>query len=105
VKAAVDDQRGRDVFLLGHSFGGALALEYIRRHGSLGLRGLILVSWIHQPDWIQDFLAMHPDYKEPQIDQALTGNARFRAMVVADAGLYFGPETIELGREVLSRIN
>ena len=41
----VDQFTGNRVFLLGHSFGGALALEYLARHGKK-IAGLILCSWL-----------------------------------------------------------
>lgn len=106
VRNAVQQEtaRGQDVFLLGHSFGGALALEYVKSHGESDLKGLALVSWVHSAGFLAEFMANNPSYSEPVVDASLPPNERMRAAVLADAELYFPPAVITKGRDVLAGI-
>ena len=42
---------GEKFILLGHSFGSALALEYLKQYNPSSLLGLIFISWIYDSNW------------------------------------------------------
>lgn len=83
----------RPLFLFAHSFGAALALEYIRRHDEKNLSGLILCAWIHdKQNWLDDYcrrFAISPrdlKNKEPKDD------AEFKAVTLAASDRYYFSE-------------
>jgi pimeloyl-ACP methyl ester carboxylesterase len=88
IDVALPHCRGGHIFILGHSFGGALALEYVKRRGADALDGLILMSWVHE------MKARHfKDYKDDE---------DFCAKTAAIAEQYFSPSHVDEGRKILS---
>lgn len=102
IDAALPHCRGGRIFILGHSFGGSLALEYVKRRGAEALDGLILMSWIHElKNWFEDYYERklknsdtpEEDYKDDE---------DFRAKTVAIADQYFSKTHLQEGRKLLA---
>lgn len=89
IDVALPHCRGGRLFILGHSFGGSLALEYVKRRGADALDGLILVSWVHE---LKNSGAPEEDYKDDE---------DFRAKTVAIAEQYFSKTHLDEGRKIL----
>jgi pimeloyl-ACP methyl ester carboxylesterase len=94
--------------VLGHSFGGALALEYAHRYPSKRLSGLALVSWIYDMDWARLFSTAYPS------DSALADAAWEQDDIDADAKLkssmlllkkyYFPTSMLQAGTKYLDNL-
>jgi proline iminopeptidase len=66
--AAIRRQLGlREVHLLGHSWGGTVAAEYLLTKGSAGVRSVTLAGpLLSTPRWIEDARALVAQLPEPQ---------------------------------------
>ncbi len=105
VKKVVDEvSQNSNVYLLGHSWGGALALEYVRRY-PYEISGLILVSWVYDTEWhlYRDKLTVRRD--TPDFASLESANERFSNLTRAVAELYFNNEVLDVGKKILDKIN
>jgi proline iminopeptidase len=103
--------RGSEIFLLGHSFGGALALEYTHRVGLSRIAGLVLVSWVYDDKWFARSSFKHSDlrhsllaaqaHRESNRTIQLSQTEKYKETMLDFAPLYFTPANLALGRRVL----
>ncbi len=104
--------QGSEIFLFGHSFGGALALEYGKRFGLTDLAGLILVSWVYDDKWFARSLVKYSDFcNSLQLTQEAREKARLskpsvnvkcRESFLDFVPLYFTPKNHDLGQRIIA---
>ena len=94
--------------LLGHSFGGALALEYLRKHKPKNLIGLILISWVYDKNWILGQSHVVRDTVEKNKQRGgrseLMPNELMKRDHLAYTDLYFSKKYRNKGREIFNKI-
>jgi proline iminopeptidase len=95
---------GAIVYLLGHSWGGALALEYVRRHPK-SVTGLILTSWVYDSEWHQYRDRKSAPKPIPDYTSLPTADERFSFVTKAVSDLYFNEDVLKEGEKILHRID
>jgi pimeloyl-ACP methyl ester carboxylesterase len=93
-----------DITLLGHSFGGALALEYVNRLERINIRALILVTWVYNKEWFSEEHATFIGQLTKNASEALSPTERLKELVAGLAPLYFTPPFRAKGGEILATI-
>jgi len=105
--------KAHTLVLLGHSFGSCLALEYIRKHGSANINGLILASWLHNSRFLDPAQKRHPELfknitsEENRMTEALASlspDELYRRKTMLWAPAYFAQGWESRGRETLAAI-
>lgn len=92
---------GKPLIVLGHSFGAALLLEYLRIP-SRNVQGIILSSWMHDTSWVSRYAErFSPDEDS---EDTYASDAQYRDATVAAAARYFTPPFIETGKTLLQNI-
>lgn len=93
LRGFVEKLSDRPLFLFAHSFGAALALEYVRRHDEKNLSGLILCAWIHdKKNWLDDYCRRFKLSPRDLKTKAPLSDAEFKAATVAASDRYFFSE-------------
>lgn len=95
---------GAIVYLLGHSWGGALALEYVRRYPR-AVTGLILISWVYDSEWHKYRDSKSAPKPIPDYASLLTADERFAFVTKAVSDLYFNKKVLKEGKQILDRID
>jgi len=100
----------KKIYILGHSFGSSLALEYLRRKPDRqsSLSGVILCTWYYDRDFIRPYLLKMRDHiKENNIKFesgfAPTTNEELKESSVKIVGMYFTKEFLEEGEKVFRK--
>jgi proline iminopeptidase len=99
------------VILLGHDFGGELALQYLHDKGQDGIAGLILVSWYYSRGWsrhVRRRRGQQIEGLEKEMDAAVQGlsdpNEVLQERTAHLAPLHFTPGALAKGLKVLRSI-
>jgi|GEM_PF-1642361 len=96
------------VCILGHSFGGALALEYVNRMKKKP--ALILSNWICDMDWLTIYQKNNPMASARASSMRAAQNGiddpveRFRIRMLSYLDDYFTPNRRDEGRKILEKI-
>ncbi|OFZ78448.1 MAG: hypothetical protein A2583_13855 [Bdellovibrionales bacterium RIFOXYD1_FULL_53_11] len=112
--SVISKLKGIRVVLLGHSFGSALALEYIKKHGEKSpLAGLVLVSWLYDNHFFDAAKQRHEELYNEIAEQTKDITKQFkkraddhllRLITTANTPAYFGVLKEVEGRNVLGKI-
>ena len=98
-------QHKKKVVLFGHSFGGALALEYIRQHSDKNLSALIGCAWNYSMVQLIRYrkeLATKRISRQRELPLGYD-DKHYRDSVLRALKYYFTPAKQEEGREVLAK--
>lgn len=80
-----------EIYLLGHSFGGCLALEYMDKHPKNIKKACVLNAPLSR-DWADEWAKAYPNYKEKElteISQSLKPDDQFKMISSIYGDLYF----------------
>lgn len=83
--------KNEKVVLLGHSFGGTLALEYIRKHGEKNILALVALGWNYNTALRLQFMRATDKAEEtPQLELPLDyDDAQYKQDMIHAVDLYF----------------
>jgi proline iminopeptidase len=114
--AVVNSLNASDLVLLGHSFGGALALEYLNRIAHPPIRALILVSWVYDKEWFSISRTRHAAWlaelarqaSQRALQQAApppSAEDRVKQQLTSYVPLFFTPPFHAVGTQILANIH
>lgn len=110
LKAIIKSLKGKKIHLLAHSFGAALAIEYLKEY-SKDIASNIFISWIYNGDWFKESELLSSAFEEKILNSDLAGlsaadlSAATKNDFVAFAPLYFPPSSLEEGTELLKKLD
>lgn len=103
----VNQFKGDRIFLLGHSFGGALALEYMAKYGKK-IAGLILCAWVHSHTWSKVYSELAPKIDETPLlknqDEVSSEDEKCLLEFLFYKDLYFTKRFHDEGERVLRHV-
>lgn len=97
-----------EIVLFGHSWGGTLLLEYLRRRGvPQNVIGVILCSWVYNTSWLEsfktEFSKMASDRDWP--DLRWGSNDDYQCNMDLMAPLYVNEDELEAARKIFVAMN
>lgn len=110
--SAIETIKEKNVFIVGHSFGGALATEALKFYQPSKVKGLVLISAALSADWTQYFSddnISHPKIKEIDeslvvLEKKLGSDAFYKQETLAYLDFYFPRHSREVGVTLLNQI-
>ena len=115
VENQISASSSAEVFLLGHSWGAALALEVAQRRGIQSLGGLILIAPIFDASWSEALQVKYGNRIEQATQTVLenleklglnsSSNEFYRQFSIQLADLYFSPPFVQAGKNILSDVS
>lgn len=114
LKTVIDSSENyKSTIILGHSFGGALVLEYIKQHGIKDISKLILMGPVYDTEWTELFANENKEFlksyeaktqEEEEYYSQLDSNTQLKQSTIDYAPLYFHQDSIEEGKKVLNKV-
>lgn len=107
LKNICDSYRNAKIHLVGHSFGGVLATEFISRYPNI-VESLTLISSPYSSSWVDVFMNNYPDFEKEKLSviysAKLTADEIYKERSLIYSSLYFSKDKENEGKKVLNKI-
>ena len=98
----------RDLILIGHSFGSALILEYLKERAKSDIIGLVFISWIYDGEWFKerslDVIETSKKLSERAFSKEISVQERTKLGYLAFLEHYFSPSFQTIGEKLLEDV-
>lgn len=99
----------RKIYLLAHSFGSVIAINYALKY-FINIP-LILISWIYDSDWLDLFQSNNRNLEEVELklkklnETTSNPNTRLKNRLLTYASYYFPERNVEIGKQLFNSLN